>query len=267
MILYSSLVGTSTLTIVWFVQPYLVAADLPLVWFGVAWAVLQFSVGFFALIAYRIEAMIGRSSALVSLILLSSGGYFALSQVQALWAAPLLLPSPLFLPPPPRREAKPLKPSSRETPAAAGRRHPHAGLRHARGGGPVAGQAPGQGGGHREARGLRQRETAPCEQRAGSRGNDVGVDRAILQWHAEADWMRMMFRLDREPAWGEQSGQAEYWRDQRGQYRERLREQYPKFTIDALCSEHSSWALAVERNGHSRCGALALGLLRALLWH
>ena len=91
LILYSSLVGTSTLTIVWFVQPYLVAADLPLVWFGVAWAVLQFSVGFFALIAYRIEAMIGRSSALVSLILLASGGYFALSQVQALWAAPLLL--------------------------------------------------------------------------------------------------------------------------------------------------------------------------------
>ena len=31
LILYSSLVGTSTLTIVWFVQPYLVAADLPLV--------------------------------------------------------------------------------------------------------------------------------------------------------------------------------------------------------------------------------------------
>lgn len=91
LILYSSLVGTSTLTIVWFVQPYLVAVDLPLVWFGTAWAILQFSVGIFSLMAYRIESVLGRTAAMVSLILLAVAGYFALSQLQTLWAAPLLL--------------------------------------------------------------------------------------------------------------------------------------------------------------------------------
>ena len=90
LILYSSLVGTSTFTIVWLVQPYLTAIELPLAWFGVAWAVLQFSVGFFAVNAYRIEAFLGRRRSLVSLILLSSVGYVMLSQFQALWAVVFL---------------------------------------------------------------------------------------------------------------------------------------------------------------------------------
>jgi hypothetical protein len=36
LILYSSLVGNSTLTIVWLVQPYLQAVNLPLEFFGAA---------------------------------------------------------------------------------------------------------------------------------------------------------------------------------------------------------------------------------------
>ena len=87
LILYSSLVGTSTLTIVWFVQPYLKAIALPLVWFGSAWAILQFSVGLFAINAYRIEALLGRRIALIALILLAAVGYILLSFFQALWAA------------------------------------------------------------------------------------------------------------------------------------------------------------------------------------
>jgi MFS family permease len=90
LILYSSLVGTSTFVIVWFVQPYLVAIELPLAWFGVAWAVLQFSVGIFSLLAYRIEALLGRRMALISLILLSSTAYLLLGHFQTLYAAPVL---------------------------------------------------------------------------------------------------------------------------------------------------------------------------------
>ena len=90
LILYSSLVGTSTLTIVWFVQPYLQAVKLPLVLFGTAWAALQFSVGLFAINAHRIEYVLGRRNALISLILLSSAGYLLLSQFQALWATVFL---------------------------------------------------------------------------------------------------------------------------------------------------------------------------------
>ena len=54
LILYSSMVGTSTLTIVWFVQPFLELVDVPLAWFGISWAVLQFTVGVFAILAHRI---------------------------------------------------------------------------------------------------------------------------------------------------------------------------------------------------------------------
>ena len=39
------------------------------------------------------------------------------------------------------------------------------------------------------------------------------------------------------------------------------------FKMNDLCRSGSSWAYAVELNGYSRRGALALGLLRALLWH
>ena len=90
LILYSSLVGNSTLTIVWLVQPYLQSVNLPLAFFGAAWAALQFSVGLFAINAYRIESLLGRRNALVSLILLSSAGYLLLSQLQALWATVFL---------------------------------------------------------------------------------------------------------------------------------------------------------------------------------
>ena len=90
LILYSSLVGNSTLTIVWLVQPYLQAVELPLALFGAVWAALQFSVGLFAINAYRIEGLLGRRKALISLILLSATGYLLLSQFQALWATAFL---------------------------------------------------------------------------------------------------------------------------------------------------------------------------------
>jgi len=61
-----------------------------LAFFGAAWAALQFSVGLFAINAYRIESLLGRRNALVSLILLSSAGYLLLSQLQALWATVFL---------------------------------------------------------------------------------------------------------------------------------------------------------------------------------
>ena len=46
--------------------------------------------GVFSLLAYRIEGLLGRRWSLISLILLSSATYLALSQFQALWALPIL---------------------------------------------------------------------------------------------------------------------------------------------------------------------------------
>ena len=90
LILYSSLVGLSTFVIVWFVQPYFQMVNLPLRYFGIGWAVLNFSVGVFSLMAYRVEGLLGRRWSLICFIILSSLAYLLLSQFQMLWALPIL---------------------------------------------------------------------------------------------------------------------------------------------------------------------------------
>ena len=44
-----------------------------------------------------------------------------------------------------------------------------------------------------------------------------------LDRDAKGGWLSMMFNLDRDPAWIEQSGQAEYWQGLLDQYRQDLR--------------------------------------------
>lgn len=86
LIFYSGVTSASTFTMVWFIQPYLKLVELPLALFGIVWAALQFSVGFFSLSAYKIENIFGRRNSLISLIILSVAGYFLLSLFQSLWA-------------------------------------------------------------------------------------------------------------------------------------------------------------------------------------
>lgn len=90
LIFYSAAVGSSTLTMVWFIQPYLLESGLPLAYFGVLWAALNFSVGVFSLSAYRIERFLGRRVTLLMLIPISFTGYIITGAVQSLWAIPAL---------------------------------------------------------------------------------------------------------------------------------------------------------------------------------
>lgn len=91
LILYSAVVGASTLTMVWFIQPYLKLAGLPVVLFGVVWAALQYAVGFFSLSAHTVERKAGRRTVVLSLVFLSVAGYILLGLFQSLWAAGFLL--------------------------------------------------------------------------------------------------------------------------------------------------------------------------------
>lgn len=86
LIIYSALVGASTLTMVWFIQPYLQMVGLPLALFGMFWATMQFSVSGFSLLAHKFEALLGRRTALISLVLLPVLGYGLLSAFPWLWA-------------------------------------------------------------------------------------------------------------------------------------------------------------------------------------
>lgn len=91
LILYAGLVGASTLTAVWFLQPYFNQVNLPLAYFGIVWALGNLSVGLFAWYAHSYEEKIGRTLSLVSLILLSCAGYFILSSFSSLWILPFAL--------------------------------------------------------------------------------------------------------------------------------------------------------------------------------
>ena len=86
LIFYSGFIGASTLTMVWFIQPYFKFVGLPLAYFGIAWGILNLSVGIFSLYAHKIEMFVGRKKSLISLIFISFIGYVLLGIFNSLWA-------------------------------------------------------------------------------------------------------------------------------------------------------------------------------------
>lgn len=86
LIIYSAVIGTATLTMVWFIQPFFLQVALPLSLFGVIWGALNFSTGVFANAAHLVEKILGRRKSLVSLILLVVMGYWLLATWQTWWA-------------------------------------------------------------------------------------------------------------------------------------------------------------------------------------
>ncbi len=85
--LYSSVVGASTLTMVWLIQPYLKEAELPIGYFGVVWAVLMSIGAFFSWHAHSIEAFLGKRNALLMLIGMPAFGYAILGLSGTLFGA------------------------------------------------------------------------------------------------------------------------------------------------------------------------------------
>lgn len=86
LIFYSGFIGASTLTMVWFIQPYFTLVDLPLVYFGLVWAILNILVGIFSIYAHKIEYRVGRKKSLISLIFIVFVAYILLAIFQSLWA-------------------------------------------------------------------------------------------------------------------------------------------------------------------------------------
>lgn len=74
-ILYSSIMGTATLTMAWFVQPYFVYIELPLVFFGILIPALNLLTGFVSIHAWRAEHLIGREGVMVTIAVGIALGY------------------------------------------------------------------------------------------------------------------------------------------------------------------------------------------------
>ena len=91
LIIYSATVGASTLTMFWLTQPYLEATHVPLGLFGTALAIFLFCAAIFSWNAHRIEAFLGKKTALVLLLILPSIGYALLSSVWVVWSGVFIL--------------------------------------------------------------------------------------------------------------------------------------------------------------------------------
>lgn len=90
-IIYSSVVGASTLAMAWFVQPWLIMANLPVNIFGITWTVLNLSVGITAFYAYKIELKLGRVATAASFTIMLAIGFIASGWITSLWGLIFIL--------------------------------------------------------------------------------------------------------------------------------------------------------------------------------
>lgn len=93
-ILYSAIIGTTTLSMAWFAQPYFQAIGIEDgIYFGLIGAALNFAVAFTAFYAHRIESAFKTRVILISILLLLVVCYFMTSQIINYWG---LIPLAIF---------------------------------------------------------------------------------------------------------------------------------------------------------------------------
>lgn len=90
-IMYSGIIGAATLTMAWFVQPYLMYMKTPTSWFGVIWTVLNLTVGIAALYSDRVDNYFGPKKMGILILTFVAGGYVALAFNLTYVGLPILL--------------------------------------------------------------------------------------------------------------------------------------------------------------------------------
>lgn len=90
-VMLSAAVGVSTLTMAWFVQPYLIAAGLEVGWFGVAWAILNGTVGFAAYYAWRVEKRLGSKITILAIVAALGAGFLGMSLLPLFFGSLMLM--------------------------------------------------------------------------------------------------------------------------------------------------------------------------------
>jgi MFS family permease len=95
-VMFSAVIGASTLTMAWFAQPYFIAADLPTASFGIAWAILNVAVGIAAYHAWRIEIKLGLRNTVISIAAVLAISYIGMAWLPILPGFTILLVFHLF---------------------------------------------------------------------------------------------------------------------------------------------------------------------------
>ena len=89
-ILFSSIIGTATLTMAWFVQPFFEHIHLTLQMFGILWTALNLTAGIMSFIAYRIETRLGQIQSVLIIAVLVPAGYISLYFFHSAYALSIL---------------------------------------------------------------------------------------------------------------------------------------------------------------------------------
>lgn len=85
--LYTAIMATSTFSVVWFIQPIWKEIGVPLEFFGVLWAALQFTAGGFSIIAHRISKKVKLSWILPAIVLVNTGTYVIMGMFEGIWVS------------------------------------------------------------------------------------------------------------------------------------------------------------------------------------
>ncbi len=89
-IVLSSVIGCATLTLAWFIQPYLRDLDMEVSTIGVIWTLLNLTVGFVALSAYKVEGYLGKKGTSIFIVLGVSIGFFLTGWLNSLLGVAVL---------------------------------------------------------------------------------------------------------------------------------------------------------------------------------
>ena len=89
-ILFSSVIGTATLTYAWFIQPFFIENKLPLPLYGVLMTALNLTVGVVSIYSHKIHSWLGQTKTIIFIMVTVVVGFVATGYIMSLMALPIL---------------------------------------------------------------------------------------------------------------------------------------------------------------------------------
>ena len=91
LIIFSATMGVATLSIAWFCQPFFKSIDIPIIYFGLIWAILNLSVGITSYNSYRIEKNMSPIKIMTIISILMPICFFFISVVNSIFSLLFIL--------------------------------------------------------------------------------------------------------------------------------------------------------------------------------
>ncbi len=79
-IIFSAIIGTATLTMAWFSQPFFEFVNIKIGWYGILWTTLNLTVAITSYTAHRLESKLGQKWSILLIALMIPLGYIALGR-------------------------------------------------------------------------------------------------------------------------------------------------------------------------------------------